>query len=284
VSGYNRAMNNEVEYLAGALVADAKGILAADESPGTLAKRFATVGVEPTPEQRRAYREALLRATGLGSAISGVILHEETLAQATTDGVPFARLLADQGIIPGVKVDGGTAPLAMFPGEKVTVGLDGLSERLRAHRAAGARFVKWRAVLAVGDERPTDGCIAANAHALARYAAMAQEAELLPIVEPEVLMDGAHDIDQHEHATDATLREVFAQLRAQHVHLEAMLLKTNMMLSGSECPRQAGSEEVADVTLRCLRRVVPAAVPGIVFLSGGQNPETASANLNALTR
>ncbi|NVB43209.1 fructose-bisphosphate aldolase class I [Pseudenhygromyxa sp. WMMC2535] len=267
---------------ASALVAPGKGILAADESHRTIAKRFASIGQESNEELRRSYREMLFTTDGANEFISGVITFEETLGHATADGKPFPKLLAERGIIPGIKVDVGAKDLALFPGEKVTEGLDGLRQRLEGFRAQGARFAKWRGVITIGDGIPSAACISVNAHALARYAALCQEAEIVPIVEPEVLMDGAHTIDRCEAVTSATLDEVFAALRTQGVYLEGMLLKPNMIISGSECPTQAGIDEVAQRTVDCFRRHVPAAVPGIVFLSGGQNEVTATAHLNAM--
>jgi fructose-bisphosphate aldolase class I len=268
--------------IAEALVAPGKGILAADESHPTIAKRFGALGIENTAATRRAYRQMLFTTPGLGAYISGAILFDETIRQAADDGTPFPEVLARQGILPGIKVDRGTTPLAGAPGELVTEGLDGLRERLAEYRGLGARFAKWRAVLAIGPGRPSAACLEANAHALARYAALCQEAELLPIVEPEVLMDGDHTLERCFEATEATLGAVFGALGRQRVLLEALLLKASMVLSGKACPRQAGIAEVADATLRCLRRTVPAAVPGIVFLSGGQSDELATAHLNAI--
>ena len=264
------------------LTASGKGVLAADESTGTIEKRFKSVNVPCTEETRRAYREMLFATPGLGEYISGVILFEETLRQRTTAGAPLPRLLAGQGIVPGIKVDKGTVDLPGFPGEKVTQGLDGLPERLADYRKAGARFAKWRAVLAVGAGIPTAPAIAANAHALARYAAICQEQALVPIVEPEVLMDGDHDLPTCARVTEEVLHAVFHALHQQRVTLELMLLKPNMVLPGLGCPQQVAPEEVAAATLTCLRRAVPAAVPSINFLSGGQKDETATANLNAM--
>jgi len=273
----------DIEETARALVADGKGILAADESSGTMDKRLdAVLDVPPTGEDRRDFRELMFTAEGAGAHISGAILYDETIRQSATDGTPFPELLAHQGIMPGIKVDTGAKPLARSHGEKVTEGLDGLRERIADYRELGARFAKWRAVIAIGDEHPTRYCIDVNAHALARYAALCQEGGLVPIVEPEVLMDGSHTIDRCEEVTDLTLRSVFTALRDQRVALEAILLKPNMVLAGSDCAQQAGAEETASRTLRCLRRVVPAAVPGIVFLSGGQSDEAATAHLQAM--
>ncbi len=276
---------HEIEDTARALVAEGKGILAADESSGTMDKRLEKVLDGPsTEEARRAFREVVLTAEEASAHISGAILYDETIRQSTEAGVPFPDALAEQGIIAGIKVDTGAKPLAGFPGEKVTEGLDGLRERLAEYHELGARFAKWRAVITIGDGLPTPYCIDANAHALARYAALCQEASITPIVEPEVLMDGEHTIDRSEEVTEATLRAVFAALWHAGVALEGMLLKPNMVLAAYECADQASVEEVAQRTLRCLRRVVPAAVPGIVFLSGGQSDERASAHLDAMNR
>ena len=276
---------HEIEDTARALVAEGKGILAADESSGTMDKRLEKVLDGPsTEEARRAFREVVLTAEEASAHISGAILYDETIRQSTEAGVPFPDALAEQGIIAGIKVDTGAKPLAGFPGEKVTEGLDGLRERLAEYHELGARFAKWRAVITIGDGLPTPYCIDANAYALARYAALCQEAGITPIVEPEVLMDGEHTIDRSEEVTEATLRAVFAALWHAGVALEGMLLKPNMVLAAYECADQASVEEVAQRTLRCLRRVVPAAVPGIVFLSGGQSDELASAHLDAMNR
>jgi fructose-bisphosphate aldolase, class I len=267
-----------------ALVAPGKGVLAADESTGTIAKRFRSIQVESTPEHRRAYRELLFTTPGAGGFVAGVILYDETIRQATADGTPFPEVLARQGIIPGIKVDTGTTPLAGFPGEKVTEGLDGLRDRLAAYAKLGAGFTKWRAVLAIGPGLPSAGCIQANAEALARFAALSQEAGLVPIVEPEVLMDGGHPIERCYQATADTLTGVFGALRTHRVRFDGMLLKPNMVLSGSDSPEQAGVGEVAGATVRVLRDHVPASVPGIVFLSGGQSDELATAHLDAMNR
>ena len=269
---------------AAALVAPGKGILAADESTPTMAKRLARIGLESTEPVRRRYRELLFTTPGLGEHISGVILVDETIHQHTTEGVPFARALADAGIIPGIKVDAGTKPLAGFADEVVTEGLDGLRTRLTEYAALGARFAKWRAVLRIGAGLPTSGCIEANAHALARYAALAQEAGLVPIVEPEVLMDGTHGSQTCAAVTRAVLRTVYDQLTRQRVALDATLLKPNMVLPGTESGEHAADDEVARSTLAVLRDAVPASVPGVVFLSGGQRPEEATARLDALNR
>ena len=267
-----------------ALMVDGKGILAADESTGTIKKRLDSIGVESTEKTRQTYRNLLFTADGAQDYISGVILFEETLFQKADDGTPFPKLLADQGVIPGIKVDKGAKPLVGSPEEKVTEGLDGLRERLADYAKAGARFAKWRGVIDIADDRPSDYCIHVNAHALARYAALCQEAGIVPIVEPEVLMDGANSIERCEEVTDRVLDAVFAELKAQNVMLEGMLLKPNMVIAGKQCPQQAGVEQVAQATLRCLKRRVPAAVPGIVFLSGGQSDELATAHLDAMNR
>jgi fructose-bisphosphate aldolase, class I len=273
-----------LEATARLLVAPGKGILAADESTGTIEKRFATIGVESTPETRRAYRQLLFTTPHLEESISGVILFDETIRQADDDGTPFVEILAQRGMVPGIKVDRGTKPLAGSPFEKVSEGLDGLRERLDEYRALGARFTKWRAVFSISADLPTDYAIGVNAHALARFAALSQEAGLVPIVEPEVLMDGSHDIARSAEVTGRVLQRVFAELNAQRVVLEGMLLKPNMVLSGYEAQDRAAHDEVARETLRCFRRHVPAAVPGIVFLSGGQTDADATANLDALNR
>jgi fructose-bisphosphate aldolase class I len=272
-----------LESTARALLAQGKGILAADESFPTIGKRFKALDIPSTEENRRAYREMLFTTPGLGEFISGVILFDETLRQRVAGGVPVPELLAQQGIIPGIKVDKGAVPLPNFPGEKFTQGLDGLRERLGEYHDLGARFTKWRAVIAIGERLPTETCIEANAHALALFAALSQEAGLVPIVEPEVLMDGDHTLGRCEEATGATLERVFDALFDQRVTLEGMLLKTGMVLSGKDCPQQASLAEVAEATIRCLRRVVPAAVPGIVFLSGGQSDVAATERLNAIS-
>lgn len=268
---------------AAALVAPGKGILAADESPRTIGRRFGSVGVENTESNRRAYRETLFGADGLERFISGVILHDETLRQNRSDGVRMVDFLTERGMTPGIKVDAGAHPLAGAPGETVTEGLDGLRERLAEYASLGARFAKWRAVIAIiGEAIPSARCIEANAHALARYAALAQEAGLVPIVEPEVLLDGDHSIDRCAEVTERTLREVYAQLARQGVSLEGTLLKPNMAVSGKDAPNRAGSWEVAEKTIAALARSVPSAVPGIAFLSGGQSDEESTANLNAI--
>jgi fructose-bisphosphate aldolase class I len=267
--------------LAKALVAGDKGLLAMDESTPTCNERFAAAGIEQNEPARRAYRQLLVGTPGLCECISGAILYDETIRQHTSYGVPFAQAVADAGIIPGVKVDIGETALAAHPGEQVTEGLDGLVDRLGEYHQMGARFAKWRAVFTIGNHTPTSGCIDANASGLARYAAVCQQAGLVPVVEPEVLMAGDHNLARCEEVTEAVLRAVFAHLADQRVALEAMILKPNMVLPGSACPTQSGVEEVADATLRCLRRAVPAAVPGVAFLSGGQPGQLASARLNA---
>jgi fructose-bisphosphate aldolase, class I len=271
-----------LEATARALVSPGRGILAADESHVTLARRFEPLGIANTEETRRRYRQMLFATPGVAEYLSGVILFDETIRQQADDGTPFVELLAGQGIVPGIKVDRGAKPLAAAPGEQVTEGLDGLRERLTEYAALGARFAKWRAVIAIGPGLPTGRAIEANAHALARYAALCQEAGLAPIVEPEVLMDGDHTIERCFEATESTLRAVFRALPAQGVALEGMLLKPNMVLPGKGCARQASVPEVAEATVACLRRTVPAAVPGVVFLSGGQTDEQATAHLNAM--
>jgi fructose-bisphosphate aldolase class I len=272
----------QMEETARALVARGKGILAADESTGTIEKRFKSVGAACTEDNRRAYRELLFSTAGLGEFISGVILFDETIRQKAADGTPLVEVLHRQGIIPGVKVDKGAKALAGFSGEKITEGLDGLRDRLAEYREFGARFTKWRAVITIAANIPTDTCLRANAHALARFAALSQEAGLVPIVEPEVLMDGEHTLERHGEVTQRTLRIVFDALAENPVRLEAMLLKPNMVLSGKECPQQDGVTEAADATLRCMKRTVPAAVPGLVFLSGGQSDVLATEHLNAM--
>jgi fructose-bisphosphate aldolase class I len=277
-------MTDELRATARALVAPGKGILAADESSGTIKKRFDSIQVESTEDQRRAYRELLFTADGAAEFISGVILYEETLRQRAADGTPLSEVLSRQGVICGIKVDTGTTGLAGFEGEKITEGLDGLAKRLATYRDLGARFTKWRAVITIGEGIPTPGCIAANAEALARFAAASQEAGLVPIVEPEVLMDGDHGIERCDQATRDTLAAVFAALRYHRVRFDDMLLKPNMVLSGSDSPTQAGVEQVAEATVAALLDCVPASVPGIVFLSGGQSDEVATAHLNAMNR
>jgi fructose-bisphosphate aldolase class I len=278
-----RKMNAKaLEATAQLMVANGKGLLAMDESTGTCDKRFAQWGIPQTAETRRRYRELIVNTPGLSESISGAILFDETIRQVKDDGTPFAQALVDAGIIPGIKVDIGAKELAAYPGEKITEGLDGLRARLAEYAKMGARFAKWRAVLVIGNGTPTQGCIQANAHAQARYAALCQEAGLVPVVEPEVLMEGAHTLKTCGEITEGVLHTVFAELYAQRVMLEGMILKPNMVLPGSSCPRQEGLEEVAEATVRCLLRAVPAAVPGIAFLSGGQTGELASARLNAM--
>jgi fructose-bisphosphate aldolase, class I len=275
-------MQPDLEGTARALVAEGKGILAADESTSTIKKRFDSIGLESTEESRRAYRDMLFTTPGAEEYISGVILYDETLRQSGADGTPFPQLLESRGIIPGIKVDLGAKPLAHSPGETITEGLDGLRERFEEYRGLGARFAKWRAVISIGQGIPSEYAIWTNAHALARYGALSQEAGLVPIIEPEVLMDGDHTIERAFEVTSRVLHAVFTELRDQRVHFEQMLLKPNMVLSGYEAADQAGHDEVAEQTIRCFRRHVPAAVPGIVFLSGGQTDEDATANLNAI--
>ncbi|MDQ3722958.1 MAG: fructose-bisphosphate aldolase class I [Actinomycetota bacterium] len=277
-------MSDELRQTAAALVAEGKGILAADESNGTMDKRLKAVGVQPSEDMRRALRELLFTTEGAAEHISGVILYDETFRQATAEGTPFPRLLEDQGVVPGIKVDTGAKPLAGAEDETITEGLDGLRDRLTEYYDGGARFAKWRAVIAIDDRRPSRYAVHVNAHALARYAALCQEAQIVPIVEPEVLMDGEHTIDRSEEVSGAVLAAVFAELREQRVLLEGMLLKPNMVLAGYECPSQPTDEEVAERTLRCLLRHVPAAVPGIVFLSGGQSDEDATTRLNLMNQ
>jgi fructose-bisphosphate aldolase, class I len=264
------------------LMAGSKGLLAMDESNPTCHKRFARLGIPQTEEARRAWRELIVTTPGLGECISGAILFDETIRQQKKDGTPFVKVIADAGIIPGIKVDAGATDMAGHPGEKITEGLDGLRERLKKYFQTGARFAKWRAVIAVDDDIPSRGCIEANAQTLARYAALCQEAGLVPIVEPEVLMDGEHTLERCREVTEEVLRTVFNQLCTQRVMLEGMILKPNMVLPGLTCPRQETVDEVADATVRCLLRTVPAAVPGVAFLSGGQSAESASARLSAM--
>jgi len=274
---------NNLGSIAQAIVAKQKGVLAADESTPTIKKRFDTIGVESTEESRRRYREILFTTEGIERYIGGVILFDETLRQATQDGMPFAELLSSRGIIPGIKVDKGAKALALYPEEKITEGLDGLRERLVEYKQMGAKFAKWRAVININErDVPTAFGIRANAHALARYAALCQELDIVPIVEPEVLMDGAHDIERCEVVTSSVLEEVFTELDAHRVLFEGMLLKPNMVISGMKCARQGSVQQVAEATIRCLTRYVPAAVPGIVFLSGGQSAEDATEHLNAM--
>lgn len=272
----------ELIAIAKAMVADDKGLLAMDESMPTISKRFAKLNIPNTEERRRAYRELILTTSGLSEFISGVILFDETIHQSKKDGTPFIKAITAAGIIPGIKVDAGAKDLAAYPGEKITEGLDGLRERLVAYSKLGARFAKWRAVITIAKDIPSNSCISANAHALARYAALCQEAGLVPIVEPEVLMDGEHTLERCFAVTENVLHKVFKQLYKYQVLFEGMILKPNMIVPGLTCPKQATIEEVADTTVKCLLRAVPAAVPGIAFLSGGQSSELASARLNAM--
>lgn len=271
--------------VANSIVAKQKGVLAADESTPTIKKRFETVNVESTEESRRRYREMLFTSKGIERYIGGVILYDETLRQSTKEGIPFPELLTSRGIIPGIKVDKRAKDLALFPGEKVTEGLDGLYDRLLEYRELGAQFAKWRAVIEIDEHNiPTEYAIRANAHALARYAALCQELNIVPIVEPEVLMNGSHTIERCEAVTSNVLEAVFGELDAQRVLFEGMLLKPNMVIPGLTCPQQASVQKVAEATIRCMRRYVPAAVPGLVFLSGGQSAEDATAHLNAMNQ
>jgi fructose-bisphosphate aldolase class I len=272
----------EMGQTVGELLAPHKGILAADESTGTIGKRFKALSVASTEQTRREYREFLFATPGLAEFVSGVILYDETIRQNSADGQPFPQLLKAHGMVPGIKVDEGALALPGFPGEKVTQGLDGLAARFEDYKALGARFAKWRAVIDIGDGVPTPGAIEANAHALARYAAIAQAAGIVPIVEPEVLMDGNHTLETAARVTENVLHAVFHELHRQRVVLEAMLLKPNMVVPGLACPEAASPAQIAQATLACLKRTVPAAVPGIVFLSGGQSDAGATANLNAM--
>ena len=275
----------ELNKVATAMVTPGKGILAADESSGTIKKRFDAIGVESTEESRRDYREMLFRSTeAMSKHISGVILYDETIWQTARDGTPLVKLIEQSGAIPGIKVDEGTQALPNCPGELITVGLDKLAERLKKYYERGARFAKWRAVIDIGSNIPTMTAIRVNAHALARYAALCQAAQIVPIVEPEVLMDGDHDIDRCYEVTSGVLNKTFRELCAQRVALEGMILKPNMAVSGKKCPKQAPVAEVAEKTIRLLKACVPAAVPGIAFLSGGQSDEEATAHLNAMNR
>src|SRR5215472_10904502 len=274
----------DIEGTARALVADGKGILAADETPGTLTKRFDALGIPSTEQSRRTYREMLFTAPDAAAFISGVIMQDETIRQKSSTGTPLSQMLASQGIVPGIKVDTGAKPLARSPKETVTEGLDGLRERLAEYRGMGAHFAKWRAVIRITDSLPSAACVSANAHALARYAALCQEGGFVPIVEPEVLMDGSHTIERCEEVTDFVLHAVFHALFEQGIALEGILLKPNMVIAGKGCTHPASVEEVATTTCACLRRHVPAAVPGIVFLSGGQHARLATAHLNAINQ
>jgi fructose-bisphosphate aldolase class I len=273
---------HELETIARALVAPGKGILAADESDGTIKKRFDSIDVESTEENRRAYRDLLFTTPGAEDSISGVILFDETIRQSSADGTPFPKLLADKGVIPGIKVDKGAKPLALAEGETVTEGLDGLRDRLNEYRELGARFAKWRATYSIAEHLPSEYCVWVNAHALARYAALCQEAGIVPIVEPEVLQEGTHTIEESAKATGRVLQAVYQELHDQRVELSGTLLKPNMVLSGYSASNRAGIDVVADATLEVLSKHVPAAVPGIVFLSGGQSDEDATAHLNAM--
>jgi len=274
----------ELESVAQAMVAKGKGILAADESMGTIKRRFDSIKIESNDNNRRAYREMLFTTKGVEEAISGVILFDETIRTTASDGTPFPQLLAKKGILPGIKVDKGPVDIPGFPGEVVTEGLDGLRGRLKEYKELGAKFAKWRAVITIGDGIPTDTCLQLNAHALARYGALCQEAVIVPIVEPEVLLDGNHTIERCQDVSEETLRITFWHLMEQRVHLEGMILKPSMVVSGKDNPRQAGVEEVAERTLRCLKRTVPSAVPGIAFLSGGQSAVSATEHLNAMNK
>jgi fructose-bisphosphate aldolase, class I len=278
------SVREELQATIDALAQKGKGILAADESNPTMAKRLQAVGVESTEENRRSYREMLLSTEGIGEYISGVIMFEETLGQNADDGTPLPELAARQGVVPGIKVDKGKGPLAGSPGDEITKGLDGLEERLQGYKGQGARFAKWRCVYHISDTLPSRLAVEANAEVLARYAAVCQEQGIVPIVEPEVLMDGGHSIERCAEVTEAVQHEVFHALHRHHVTLEHIVLKPNMVVSGKEHSHQAGPEEVAEQTLRVLLRTVPAAVPTINFLSGGQSPEEATANLNAINR
>ena len=274
----------DLESIAQAMVAPGKGIIAIDESNNTIKKRFDSVKIENSEENRRAYREMLLTVPKLGEHISGAILYDETIRQSTKAGVPFTKVMLDNGILPGIKVDMGPQALAGFPGELVTEGLDGLRGRLAEYAKLGAKFAKWRAVITIGDDMPSSTCIEANCHALARYAALCQENGIVPMVEPEVLMDGSHDIEVCYDVTEVTLRSLFASLYEQNVMLEGTILKASMVVSGKDCPEQASVDEVAEATIRCLKASVPASLPGIVFLSGGQSDEAATAHLNAMNQ
>jgi len=272
----------ELEAVAQAMVAKGKGILAADESMGTIKRRFDSIKIDSNENNRRAYREMLFTTKGIEEAISGVILFDETLRTAASDGTPFAQVLSKKGIMPGIKVDKGPIDIAFFPGEVVTEGLDGLRGRIKEYKELGAKFAKWRAVITIGNGIPTYTCLEANAQALARYAALCQEAGIVPIVEPEVLLDGSHTIERSQEVTEHTLKVTFTQLFLHRVYLEGMILKPSMVVSGKDCPTQAGVKDVAERTIRALKRTVPAAVPGIAFLSGGQSAEKATEHLNAM--
>jgi fructose-bisphosphate aldolase class I len=273
---------SELAKVAQAMVARGKGILAADESSGTIEKRFKSINLESTEENRRAYRDLLFTAKGIGNHISGVILFDETIRQKSADGTPFPTVLSRQGILPGIKVDAGTSDLALCPGEKITEGLDKLAKRCQEYVKLGAKFAKWRAVITIGRDMPSTTCIAGNAHALARYAAICQGNGLVPIVEPEVLMDGDHTIERCEEVTEWTLNAVYEALYINRITLEETVLKPSMVIAGKDCARQASVQEVAERTVKVLKRCVPAAVAGIAFLSGGQGDEQATENLNAM--
>jgi fructose-bisphosphate aldolase, class I len=278
------ASTRDLEATVRMILADGRGILAADESTGTMGKRLKAQGIESTAESRRRFRELMFTTEGIERWIGGVILYDETIRQSTSDGTPFPQYLAERGIAPGIKVDTGAKPLAGSPGETVTEGLDGLRERLAEYREMGARFTKWRTVINIGEGLPTRYCLEVNAHCQARYAALAQEAGLVPIVEPESIMNGTHSIERSYEVTLETLHEVFQQLHRQRVALEGMLLKTNMVVTGYDADGRASVDEVAERTLQCLRQVVPPAVGGIVFLSGGQNDFYSTAHLNAMCK
>ena len=274
---------DELKLVAAAIVAKQKGLLAADESNPTIKKRFDAIQLESTEENRRRYRELLFTAGGIERYISGVILFDETLRQSSAGGIPFVRLLSERGIIPGIKVDKGAKSLALYSGNQITEGLDGLQDRLAEYRQLGARFAKWRAVIQIDEcELPAPYAVHANVHALARYAALCQEADIVPIVEPEVLMDGKHGIERCEAVTSQVLKSLFEELDAHRIAFEGILLKPNMVIAGLKCPSQPEPRQIAEATVRCLKRYVPAAIPGIVFLSGGQSPQDATANLSAI--
>ncbi len=277
-------MSERLEDIAQAMVADGKGILAADESSSTIKKRFDSIGVDSTEDNRRDYREMLFRADAMKTSISGVILYDETIRQKAKDGTPLVDLIKKAGSIPGIKVDAGAKPMPGFPGETVTEGLDGLRERLAEYYDLGARFAKWRAVIDIASGIPTTACIEANAEALARYAALCQEAKIVPIVEPEVLMDGDHTADRCFEVTEATLRAVFNRLALHNVNLEGTILKPNMIIAGQKCAKQASAQQVAEMTIKCLKATTPAAVPGIAFLSGGQSDEQATEHLSLMNQ
>lgn len=280
--GTQALSSQELRETAQALIPPGKGILAADESHGTIGRRFKAVGIESTEDTRRAYREMLFTTPGIGDHLSGVILFDETLRQTASDGTPFAEVLNRMGVIPGIKVDGSAKDLAGFPGEKITEGLDGLRDRLSEYKGLGARFAKWRAVITIGDGMPSRQCLEANAEAMARYAALCQEAGIVPIVEPEVVRDGDHSVERTYAITEETLQTHFAALFAHRTDFHGLLLKPNMVTAGEDAPEQASVQQVADLTVECLLRTVPAAVPGIVFLSGGQTQQQATAHLNAM--